>query len=151
MRIKTDVLQGRLLLPVLLCIVYLAQCLWFIGTQSFTADEPDHIFAGQEAWRHSRFEFKSDHPPLARLLLALPVISRGLGDRSKRLSRDLHPTKPRDDGVVCASNKCRVGANTRRAALDSCTPLIFYQCSQPKPLPVRIFSLSHRSFLSSRQ
>jgi hypothetical protein len=32
------------------------QSFWFIGTQSLTYDEPGHIFAGLEAWRHGRLQ-----------------------------------------------------------------------------------------------
>lgn len=63
----------RRMLPVLLLLVYVLQCAWFIRTQSLTYDEPVHIVEGQDAWRHGRFEQYNDHPPLARLLCALPL------------------------------------------------------------------------------
>lgn len=58
----------------LLCAIYLAECAWFMRSQSLTYDEPVHIAAGQDAWRHHRFEMWNDHPPLARLWCALPVL-----------------------------------------------------------------------------
>jgi hypothetical protein len=61
--------------PVILVILYLAQCAWFIRTQSLTYDEPVHIAEGLDAWRHGRFEQYNDHPPLARLLCTLPIVS----------------------------------------------------------------------------
>ena len=62
------------LIPIALCLIYLAQCAWFIRTQSLTYDEPTHIAAGLEALRNGRFEIWDDHhPPLARLLFALPL------------------------------------------------------------------------------
>lgn len=64
----------RWLFPALLLLLYTAQCLWFIGTQSLTFDEPIHIKAGLEAWRDHRFEYAADHPPLARLLATLPIV-----------------------------------------------------------------------------
>jgi len=65
----------RLALPALLLLVYVAQCAWFIGTQSFTFDEPVHIVTGQEMWRYSRIQDWNDHPPLQRLLCTLPLVS----------------------------------------------------------------------------
>jgi hypothetical protein len=63
------------LVPSLLLFIYLAQCSWFIRTQSLTYDEPVHIAEGLEAWRHGRFEQYNDQPPLSRLLLSLPLIA----------------------------------------------------------------------------
>jgi Dolichyl-phosphate-mannose-protein mannosyltransferase len=61
-------------LPALLALIYVAQCAWFIRTQSLTYDEPVHIAEGLNAWRYGRFEQYNDHPPLARLWCALPLI-----------------------------------------------------------------------------
>jgi len=63
----------RRMVPVLLLLVYVLECAWFIRTQSLTYDEPVHIAEGQDAWRRGRFEQYNDHPPLARLLCALPL------------------------------------------------------------------------------
>src|SRR5690242_15784213 len=65
----------RWTIPVLLLAIYAAECAWFIRTQSLTFDEPVHITAGQEAWREGRFARWNDHPPLQRLLCALPLLS----------------------------------------------------------------------------
>jgi hypothetical protein len=62
-----------LLVP-LLILLYVLQCAWFIRTQSFTVDESDHIIAGLEAWRYGEFERWHEHPPLARLWFALPLL-----------------------------------------------------------------------------
>ena len=64
----------RLAVPILLLSYYVLQCGWFIRTQSFTFDEPVHIVTGLNMWRHGRFEFWNDHPPLGRLLCTLPLI-----------------------------------------------------------------------------
>src|ERR1700730_3501867 len=69
--------KTRLIIPALLCLLYVAQCAWFIGTQSLTNDEPLHIIAGLDAWRHGRFERWNDHPPLVYLLLTLPLLPVG--------------------------------------------------------------------------
>jgi hypothetical protein len=64
------------LLPALLAVLYVAQCAWFIRTQSLTYDEPVHIAEGLNAWRYGRFEQYNDHPPLARLWCALPLLDQ---------------------------------------------------------------------------
>src|SRR5207247_199341 len=60
--------------PLVLSAIYAAQCLWFVGTQSLTYDEPTHVIAGLDAWRYHRFEQWNDQPPLARLLLTIPLL-----------------------------------------------------------------------------
>src|ERR1700730_830925 len=68
--------RTRWLLPALLAVLYVAQCAWFIRTQSLTYDEPVHIAEGLNAWRYGRFEQYNDHPPLARLWCALPLLDQ---------------------------------------------------------------------------
>jgi hypothetical protein len=66
-------LHPRTAIPFVLLSVFAMQSLWFIRTQSLTYDEPAHIIAGVDAWRHGRFEHWNDHPPLGRLWLTLPI------------------------------------------------------------------------------
>jgi hypothetical protein len=66
-------LSPRTAIPFLLLSVFTIQSLWFIRTQSLTYDEPAHVIAGIDAWRHGRFEHWNDHPPLGRLWLTLPM------------------------------------------------------------------------------
>ena len=66
-------LSPRTAIPFVLLSVFAMQSLWFIQTQSLTYDEPAHIIAGIDAWRHGRFEHWNDHPPLGRLWLTLPM------------------------------------------------------------------------------
>jgi 4-amino-4-deoxy-L-arabinose transferase-like glycosyltransferase len=66
-------LHPRTAIPFVLLSVFAMQSLWFVQTQSLTYDEPAHIIAGVDAWRHGRFELWNDHPPLGRLWLTLPV------------------------------------------------------------------------------
>lgn len=73
------------LIPCLLGAFYVGQCLWFVATQSFTYDEPVHIIAGIDAWQHRRFVQWNDQPPLARLLVTLPVVLTGEPDRLENL------------------------------------------------------------------
>ncbi len=65
--------RTRWWIPTLLLAVFAFQSLWFIKTQSLTYDEPGHIIAGLEAWQHGRFEMWTDHPPLGRFWLVLPL------------------------------------------------------------------------------
>ena len=62
------------IIPGLLCLLFVAQCVWFMKTQSLSNDEPLHIVAGTEAWRLDRFERWNDHPPLVFLLSTLPEL-----------------------------------------------------------------------------
>ena len=66
--------RARLLLPALLCLLFVVQCVWFISTQSLTNDEPEHISAGLEAWRYGEFKAWDAHPPLGRLWFAVPLL-----------------------------------------------------------------------------
>ena len=68
--------RTRWLFPALLAVLYVAQCAWFIRTQSLTYDEPVHIAEGLNAWRFGRFEQYNDHPPLARLWCTLPLLDQ---------------------------------------------------------------------------
>lgn len=65
--------RTRWWIPALLLTLFALQSLWFIKTQSLTYDEPGHIIAGLEAWQHGRFEMWTDHPPLGRFWLMLPI------------------------------------------------------------------------------
>jgi hypothetical protein len=66
--------KTRWIIPTALCLLFVAQCAWFINTQSLSNDEPLHIIAGLEAWRYHRFERWNDHPPLVFLLCTLPLL-----------------------------------------------------------------------------
>ena len=68
-------LRAHHAIPFVLLAVFAMQSFWFINTQSMTYDEPAHIIAGVDAWRHGRFEHWNDHPPLGRLWLTLPIRS----------------------------------------------------------------------------
>lgn len=60
-------------IPALLLSLFALQSWCFIKTQSFTYDEPGHITAGVQAWQLGRFELWTDHPPLGRIWLTLPI------------------------------------------------------------------------------
>ena len=67
-------LSPRTAIPFVLLAVFALQSFWFVRTQSLTYDEPAHIIAGVDAWRHGRFEVWNDHPPLGRLWLTLAMM-----------------------------------------------------------------------------
>src|SRR5882757_8683011 len=66
-------MAGRIIC-LLLLVLFVGQCAWFMRTQSLTNDEALHIVAGTEAWRLHRFERWNDHPPLVFLFSTLPVL-----------------------------------------------------------------------------
>ncbi len=84
--------QLRWWIPVALLTLFALQSLWFIGTQSLTYDEPGHIIAGLEAWQHGRFEMWTDHPPLARFWLTLPIARARVEITQEQLPRGYRVT-----------------------------------------------------------
>lgn len=57
---------------------------WRGGTlDSVTVDEPSHLSAGYAALTRGDFRLSPDHPPLGRLVLALPLVAQGLSFRAE--------------------------------------------------------------------
>jgi len=79
-------------IPAALLAAFALQSLWFIGTQSLTYDEPGHIIAGLEAWQHGRFEMWTDHPPLGRYWLTLPIAAAHVEITQEQLPRGYRVT-----------------------------------------------------------
>src|SRR6478609_8970256 len=94
--------MARWLLPGLLMFLYAVQCGWFIRTQSLTYDEPVHIAEGLNAWRYGRFEQYNDHPPLARLWCALPLIGAKWQVEIQQLPDSFRVTRIAPDPVSLA-------------------------------------------------
>ncbi len=46
--------------------------------ESQTFDESDHLYAGFEYWKHADFGRNPEHPPLMKLMAALPLLPMGL-------------------------------------------------------------------------
>ncbi len=62
-------------------IVVLAGELWLsIRRESQTFDESAHMYSGYEYWKHGDFGVNPEHPPLVKLLAALPLLASGLQD-----------------------------------------------------------------------
>ncbi len=76
-------------IPSLLILLFVAQCAWFIRTQSLVIDEPLHIAAGLEAWRAHSFGSWNDHPPLARMWCTLPLINAKFQLDTEPLRQDM--------------------------------------------------------------
>jgi 4-amino-4-deoxy-L-arabinose transferase-like glycosyltransferase len=93
---------ARWLFPLLLAVLYVAQCGWFIRTQSLTYDEPVHIAEGLNAWRYGRFEQYNDHPPLARLWCTLPLLNQKWQVDIEQLPEAFRATRIAPDPVSLA-------------------------------------------------
>ena len=52
---------------------------------SNTADEPAHIACGLEVWQSGRYTLEPQHPPLARVIVALPAYLAGLRQNDLRI------------------------------------------------------------------
>ena len=48
---------------------------WAIGAQSYTHDEPYHLLAGYQALRYGTNTLNLEHPPLVKLVAALPLLT----------------------------------------------------------------------------
>src|SRR5260370_37570826 len=45
-----------------------------IRQQSLTWDEGDHIFSGYEGWKTKDFGLNPEHPPMVKMLAAIPLL-----------------------------------------------------------------------------
>jgi hypothetical protein len=63
---------------VLLLIVLCAELVLSARRQSQTFDEACHIFAGYRSWEQADFGINPEHPPLVKLVAALPLLGRPL-------------------------------------------------------------------------
>ncbi len=52
-----------------------------VRQESQTFDEGMHIYAGFEYWKHADFGRNPEHPPLAKLVAAIPLLSMGLKEQ----------------------------------------------------------------------
>jgi hypothetical protein len=62
----------------LLLIVLCAELVLAARQQSQTFDEACHIFAGYLSWKQADFGINPEHPPLVKLVAALPLLGRPL-------------------------------------------------------------------------
>jgi tetratricopeptide (TPR) repeat protein len=57
----------------LLALLFL-QLFFSVQRNSITWDEDDHIYAGYMSWKHADFGLNPEHPPLVKLVAALPLL-----------------------------------------------------------------------------
>src|SRR5208282_4488070 len=63
---------------VALLAVLLFQLAFSANRNSITWDEDDHIYAGYMSWKHGDFGLNPEHPPLVKLVAALPLLDMPL-------------------------------------------------------------------------
>ena len=61
-----------------LIAVQLIQIVVVIHQESLTFDEPDHMYAGYRMWKNGDYGLNPEHPPLVKLLAALPILGEKL-------------------------------------------------------------------------
>ncbi len=66
------------MIPAALCAVMLGQLFFSIRQISETADESTHLFAGYRYLKCGDLEFSREHPPLARVVAAAPLLPMNL-------------------------------------------------------------------------
>lgn len=49
-----------------------------IRTESITWDEDDHLYAGYMSWKTGDFGLNPEHPPMVKMLAALPILNMPL-------------------------------------------------------------------------
>jgi Dolichyl-phosphate-mannose-protein mannosyltransferase len=58
----------------LLVGIFWIQLAFSVHRNSFTWDEDDHIYSGYMSWKHGDFGLNPEHPPLVKLVAALPLL-----------------------------------------------------------------------------
>ncbi len=61
-----------------LLTVLLIQLALAIRTESITWDEDDHLYAGYMSWKTGDFGLNPEHPPMVKMLAALPILNMPL-------------------------------------------------------------------------
>ncbi len=62
------------LIPLAFCLILLAQMLFSVRQMSQHADEATHLYAGYRALKCGDYTFGREHPPLAKMLAATPLL-----------------------------------------------------------------------------
>jgi len=66
------------LAAVALLVIQAALALTIVHRESLTFDEGDHMFAGYMMWKAGDYGLNPEHPPLAKLLATIPILSNSL-------------------------------------------------------------------------
>jgi hypothetical protein len=61
-----------------LLAILLVQLALTIRTESITWDEDDHLYAGYMSWKTGDFGLNPEHPPLVKMIAALPILNMSL-------------------------------------------------------------------------
>jgi hypothetical protein len=61
-----------------LLAILLLQLALTIRTESITWDEDDHLYAGYMSWKTADFGLNPEHPPMVKMLAALPILGMPL-------------------------------------------------------------------------
>ena len=61
-----------------LLAVLVLQIAFSVRRESLSWDEGDHIFAGYMSWKHADFGLNPEHPPLVKMVAAIPLLPMGL-------------------------------------------------------------------------
>lgn len=67
--------------PAILCVLLLGQLFFSVRRLSQTADESTHLYAGYRYWKCADLGFGSEHPPLAKLVAAAPLLSTPIAEQ----------------------------------------------------------------------
>src|SRR6266481_7347097 len=59
---------------IFLLVVFSLELFFSARTESQTFDEPAHLYAGYSHWLRSDFGINPEHPPLVKLVAALPLL-----------------------------------------------------------------------------
>ncbi len=66
--------RAEWLIPAALCLIMLVQMLCSVRQMSQHADEATHLYAGYRALKCGDYTLGREHPPLAKMLVAIPLL-----------------------------------------------------------------------------
>jgi hypothetical protein len=72
--------KHRWIIPavVILLAILLIQLAFTAHRNSCTWDEQDHLYAGYMSWKHGDFGLNPEHPPLVKMVAAIPILNMDL-------------------------------------------------------------------------
>jgi hypothetical protein len=63
---------------IILLAILLIQLAFTAHRNSCTWDEQDHLYAGYMSWKHGDFGLNPEHPPLVKMIAAIPILNMDL-------------------------------------------------------------------------
>ncbi len=67
--------RAEWLIPLACCLILLTQMLFSVRQMSQHADEATHLYAGYRVLKCRDYTYGREHPPLAKMLAALPLLA----------------------------------------------------------------------------